>query len=188
MFKTPELFSAIIVVTIIFVVLSTGFVIFIIRFKMKQGLHLQEKKKMADEFSRLLMQSQIEVQEATMSLLGQELHDNICQQMSSTKLMASYALRRPDAVAKVLTEIEINLGNTINDIRLLTRSLDKEWLEQFSLLDNLATEINRINAAHILKISLDQPDKLPLETDSQLMLFRIVQEALQNAVRCTSSN
>jgi signal transduction histidine kinase len=183
LFKTSEIYSAIILITVIFIVLSSGFVLFIIRYKMRQGLHSQEKKKMAEEFSKQLMQSQIEVQEETMSMLGKELHDNICQQMSSTKLMAAYALRRPGEATRTLEEIEGHLANTINDIRQLTKSLDKEWLEQFNLVANLETEINRINASHLLNILLKAPEKLPLEADKQLMLFRIIQEALQNTVR-----
>ena len=183
LFKTNEIYSAVILITVIFIVLSSGFVLFIIRFKIRQGLHHQEKKKMEEEFSKQLMQSQIEVQEATMSMLGQELHDNICQQMSSTKLLAAYAQRRPEEAQKTLSEMEEHLGNTINDIRQLTKSLDKEWLERFNLIANLETEINRLNAAQTLKILLETPAKLPLEADKQLMLFRIIQEALQNAVR-----
>jgi len=71
---------------------------------------------------------------------------------------------------------------------LLTKSLDKEWLEQFNLIVNLETEINRINASHTLNIGLLRPDKLPLEADKQLILFRIIQEALQNAVRHSGAN
>lgn len=183
LFKTSEIYSAIILITVIFIALSSGIVLFIIRFKVKQGLHFQEKQKMAEEFSKQLMQSQIEVQEATMSMLGQELHDNICQQISSTKLIVAYTMRRPEETKKMLIEIEGHLGKTINDIRLLTKSMDKEWLEQFNLIANLETEVNRINTSQMLNIKLDTPNKLPLQTDKQLMLFRIIQEALQNAVR-----
>jgi signal transduction histidine kinase len=183
LFKTGEIYSAIILISVIFIVLSSGFVLFIIRFKMKQGLHFLEKKKMSEEFSMQLMQSQIEVQETTMSMLGQELHDNICQQISSTKLIAAYAIRRPEEAQKMLVEIEGHLGKTIDDIRLLTKSMDKEWLEKFNLIANLVTEVNRINASQMLNIRLRTLSRLFLETDKQLMLFRIIQEALQNAIR-----
>ncbi|MDO3627584.1 sensor histidine kinase [Mucilaginibacter sp. BT774] len=129
------------------------------------------------------MQSQIEVQEATMSMLGQELHDNICQQISSIKLLPAIVRSNPARAEQTLEEMEQYLGETINDIRNLTKAMDKEWLEQFDLVANLETEIKRINAANRLTIRMETPKALPLEADKQLMLFRIVQEALQNAVR-----
>jgi signal transduction histidine kinase len=183
LFKTDEIYAASILISVIFIVLSAGFVFFIINFKIRQGAHLKEKQAMEAEFSKQLMQSQIEVQEATMFALGQELHDNICQQMSSTKLLASYAIRRPAEAGRVLSEIEGHLGNTIGDIRSLTKSLDKEWLEQFDLVANLEAEIERINTAQTVGVSLSRPNDLPLGPDKQIMLFRIIQEALQNAVK-----
>lgn len=138
---------------------------------------------MEETFSRQLLQSQIEVQEETMTLLGQELHDNICQQMSSTKLMAGYARRKPEAATRALEEIEEQLGQTIHDIRELTRAIDKDWLAQFDLIANLQTEIARINAIGSLNITMDTDKQLPLGNDKQLLLFRIIQEAIQNAIR-----
>lgn len=183
LFQTEELFSAVIFITIIFVVLSAGFVIFIIRFKIRQGLHYQEKKHMEEEFERQLMQSRIEVQEDTMRTLGQELHDNICQQISSTRLLAGYAQRRMNEAPAMLGEIEKQLGGAINDIRSLTKSLDREWLEQFNLVENLEAEAGRINAGQSVLLTLQLSPKLPMEADRQLLLFRIIQEALQNALR-----
>ena len=71
----------------------------------------------------------------------------------------------------------------INEIRSLSKSLDKEWLKQFNFIDNLQTEVNRINAAKTVHIDFSHSEKLLLQPEEQIILFRIVQEAIQNSVK-----
>lgn len=138
---------------------------------------------MKKTFEDALLRSQIEVQEATFSALGQELHDNIGQLLSSTKMLLAITQRNMTSKPETLTIAEETLGKAINELRSLSKSLDKEWLEQFDLIDNLTTEIKRINAGLILEIHFSHHGKLPLKAEEQIILFRIIQEALQNAIK-----
>jgi hypothetical protein len=49
------------------------------------------------------------------------------------------------------------LGKAIQELRSLSKSLNREWLQQFNFIENLEGEINRINAAKILQIQLFRP-------------------------------
>jgi signal transduction histidine kinase len=80
------------------------------------------------------------------------------------------------------------LGKAINELRSLSKSLSKEWIQQFNFIENLETEIKRINAAGILQIVLNKMDQIELDSDKQIILFRIVQEALQNAIKHSGAN
>lgn len=183
LFKTSEIYTAILLITVIFVVLSVGFVIFMVNYKLKQGLHLKETKVLVAEYEKQLMQSQIEVQEMTMEDLGRELHDNVGQLLSSTKLLLGVTQRSISEVPDTLSLALETLDIAIIDLRALTKSLDKEWLAQFDLVTNLETEISRINTAKEILIEFTHPGKLPMEAKAQIVLFRIVQEALQNAIK-----
>ena len=68
-------------------------------------------------------------------------------------------------------------------MRSLSKSLSKEWLQQFNFIENLTAEAARINTSKKVDIQFTHPIKLPLEADRQIILFRIVQEALQNALK-----
>jgi signal transduction histidine kinase len=78
---------------------------------------------------------------------------------------------------------EDTLSKAINELRLLTKSLSKEWLQQFNFIENLTAEATRINASKKISIAFTYPNKLPIEADKQIILFRIVQEAIQNAIK-----
>jgi signal transduction histidine kinase len=74
------------------------------------------------------------------------------------------------------------IGKAITEIRTISRALDKDWLEQFSFRENLIVEISRINAGGSITATL-QDIPLELKAESQVILFRIVQESLQNAIK-----
>ena len=138
---------------------------------------------MQKTFSLELAKSQIEVQEATLSTLGKELHDNIGQLLTSTKLMLAIGRMKLKEVPDSLVMAEETMGKVIAELRSLSKSLNKEWLQQFSLADNLETEVTRINANEAVHIQLSLPVDLFLESEKQIILFRIIQEAMQNALK-----
>ena len=78
---------------------------------------------------------------------------------------------------------EETLGKAIVELRSLSKSLSKEWLQQFSLADNLQAEVSRININDSIPIQVSLPQDLFLESEKQIILFRIIQEAMQNALK-----
>jgi len=143
---------------------------------------------MQQEFQQQILQSQIETQEETFALLGKELHDNVGQLLNSAKLLIGVTQRKLSDSPDTLAIADETLGKAINELRSLSKSLNKEWLEQFNFIDNLQAEIKRINAADSLQIHFSNTAPIPLKSDEQIILFRIVQEALQNAIKHAQAN
>lgn len=133
-------------------------------------------------FENQLLQTQIEVREATLSILSKELHDNIGQLLTSTKLLLGIGRMKLTEVPESLVMAEETMGKAIVELRSLSKSLNKEWLQQFSLAENLLAEVNRINGNDTILIKVSIPEDLLLESEKQIILFRIIQEALQNAL------
>ena len=174
----------IIVLLSIFVILIISFiVIFVIYYQRKQETNSLNIKVMQQDFAQQLLQSQIETQEETFTKLEKELHDNVAQLLSSAKLLIGVTQRKLINAPDTLAIADETLATAINELRSLSKALNKEWLQQFNFIENLETEIKRINASDSLKIHLNNPGNLPLKSDQQIILFRIVQEALQNAIK-----
>lgn len=167
--------------------LLTFILIFIIKYQKRVLLFKAEKELIESQFSKTLLQSQIEVQESTLSTLSKELHDNIGQLLSTAKMLLGITEINLNNPPDTLITANATVGKAINELRSLSKSLSKEWLEQFDLVENLTTEVNRINSADAVKLHLSHPEKLSLEADKQIILFRIVQEAIQNAVKHSSA-
>ncbi len=138
---------------------------------------------MQQNFEQQLLQSQIEVQEATYNTLGKELHDNVGQLLSSTKMLLGITQRNLTQIPDTLNTAEETLGKAIHELRTLSKTLSKEWLEQFNFIDNLTAEVNRLNVPNHLDIQFLHKGTVALPANEQIILFRIVQEAIQNAIK-----
>lgn len=169
----------------VFLILIISFIIiFIIFYQKKQVTHFFEIKTMQQDFENNLLQSRIETQDETLNQLSKELHDNVGQLLNSAKLLIGITQRKLKEAPDTLAVANETLGTAINEMRSLSKSLNKEWLQQFDFIANLETEIKRINASQVLQITFLYDDEhFSLQTDAQIILFRIVQEALQNAIK-----
>lgn len=169
---------------VMIVLLSVAFLVFLVFSRRQQNKLVLKQRAMEAEFEKQLMRAQLEVQEYTLLQLGQELHDNIGQLLSSTKLLLGITERNLNPAPDSLKTAENTLGKAIQDLRSLTKSLNNEWLHQFNLVENLRSEAERIEVAGQIRISFHTVvDMLPLEPKQQVMAFRVVQEALQNSIK-----
>jgi len=178
-----QLIIAVLFGTALLLLLAFFLLFFLVRYRSRSNQYIQEREKLKKEFEQTLLQSQIEVQEHTFATLSRELHDNIGQLLVSTKALISVTQLKQPQPLETLQVAEETLAKTINELRAISKSLDKEWLKQFDFIDNLENEVKRINAMQTLQISYSHPDKLLLQPEEQIILFRIVQEAIQNSVK-----
>lgn len=180
---SPSVAITIAAISIILLFLGVLFIMMLLYYRNKRQQTAKEKEMMEQAFNELLLQSQIETQEETFSALGKELHDNIGQLLNSTKLLIGITQRKLDHSPDTLAVADETLGTAIHELRSLSKSLNKEWLQQFNLIENLQTEIKRINANDDLQIHFVPTLNLPFKSDEQIVLFRVVQESLQNAIK-----
>lgn len=178
-----ELVFAVVIGTIIFFILLAFSITYFLIYRRKRKEHETELTMFKDQFNQQLLQSRIEVQEQTFQQIGKELHDNVGQLLSTSRMLIGLTERELQNPPDTLLTANATLGQAINEIRSLAKSLDKEWLERFSFSENIQTMIERINAGKTIEVDYLQSVELPLRSDEQIILFRIVQEAIQNAVK-----
>ncbi len=179
-----DIVLGIVVSTLLFLILASFLIGFFMIYRKRRREHLKEKETMKITFNNEILQSRIETQEDAFAQLGQELHDNIGQLLSTTKMLLGITERNLSEVPDTLKTAEETLGKAIQDIRALSKSLNQEWLQQFNLPENLNNELERINTAGEVQTKMNTTlTRLPLPAESQVMLFRIVQEALQNCIK-----
>jgi len=168
----------------IFSLLVFFIITFIVLYQRRFYKYLREKQDLQNSFQREILKTQLETQEETFHQIGEEIHDNIGQLLSSTKMLLGITERSLSSVPDPLRTAQETLGKAIGELRSLSKTLNKEWLHQFNLIQNLETEIERVNSAHVLKLELHANVKqLPLSPEGQVMLFRIIQEALHNGIK-----
>ncbi|RYY56644.1 MAG: hypothetical protein EOO09_05810 [Chitinophagaceae bacterium] len=173
----------VVLITSVFLIAGVFLLFYVRLYNERKKNHEQEKESMKQDFDNQILHAQVEVQEATFSALGRELHDNIGQLLSSTKMLLGLTERSIPQVPDTLLTATETLGQAISELRALSKSLTREWLEQFDFVQNLQSETRRLSADDNLQISLHSIPRIPLGADKQLLLFRIVQEGIQNVLK-----
>lgn len=156
-------------------------------FMRKRKEHREEINEFKKQFETQLLQSRIEVQEQTFQQIGKDLHDNLGQLLSTSRMLLGLTERSMQNPPDTLLTANATLGQAISELRAMSKSLDKEWLQQFNFSENLSTEVARINNAGAIHVSLSNSMYVPLRPDEQIILYRIVQEAIQNALKHSSA-
>lgn len=181
----PQLQSEFVMKAGLLVILLSGFIIYLtIFYRYNKNRVYAERKLQEERFNKELLSSRVEVQEATFKSVGLELHDNVGQLISTALMLVNMTERNLAEVPLTLSSAGQTLNKSILELRSLSKSLNREWLEQFELYSNLQMEISRLNSVEELRISLDEMDEnLPLTPEQQFLLFRMLQEGIQNVVR-----
>ncbi len=174
--------TIIVAATFFFLLVGVGIIVLFLIYQKRQLRYILEKKELSNQFQKELLKTRIEAQEDTLNRLGIDLHDNIGQLLSSSKLLIGVA-ERSEAPSATLQLADETISKAIRELRAMSKALNTEWLEKFNLIQNLQAESDRVTASKVVSVTLQHPASIDMPADRQMMLFRIVQEAMQNAIK-----
>ncbi|HEX4109245.1 MAG TPA: sensor histidine kinase [Solirubrobacteraceae bacterium] len=121
-------------------------------------------------------------QEAERRRIARELHDEIGQSLTAVALRAEYAATRPPEAEAVVREIVELAQRGLEDVRRMANQLRPEVLDDLGLVNALLTLCSRVAPGTRVRRAFDE--QLPeLTSEQELVIYRIAQEALTNAVR-----
>lgn len=161
-----------------FLIIFLGFVLLIII-----SASRKKQTQLAEAYQAQVATVRHEVQEQTYQAIAMELHDNVGQLLSSSKMMINAAILQAPETAASLDEAQATLGKAIQEVRSLSKMMNAKWLEQFSLKENLEQEIIRLQNIIKVNTSLDALADISLHSDQQIIIFRVMQEAIQNILK-----
>jgi signal transduction histidine kinase len=179
-----ELYVVFISATVFFVFLSGFIIYFIILYQKRQIEHRTESEAVQANFRQEFLKARLEMQEQTFAHVSRELHDNVNQVLSFVKLNLAMISNVDSEQRLKINENRELIAQVITDLRDLSKSLSFEHITKQGLVKTVETEVNRLNKSGIIEASLSiQGDIYPLGEQSELVLFRILQEALNNAIK-----
>jgi signal transduction histidine kinase len=177
-----EQIGIIIIACVFFLAVAVGIVVLFLLYQKRQLQFIHDKKELNNRFQRELLATKMEAQEETLARVGRELHDNIQQLLGSAKNLMAAAGTSPNP-AYTLEMADSTLAEAIAQVRALSKSLTTGWLEKFDLITHLKAEADRMGNRNFLNIELQYPQELALAREQQIMLFRMAQECIQNAIK-----
>ncbi len=121
-------------------------------------------------------------QEEERARLARELHDETVQSLIAlghkAQMIQRMLTRQPEQIGGRIEEMRQLIAQSIEEIRRFSRALHPHYLDELGLMAALETLVHGANADFLVKGTL--PDMSP---ERELAIYRITQEALNNAVR-----
>lgn len=155
---------------------------FILLYQKKNNAFQTEKRLIETRFQQELLSAQLEIQEQTLEHVSQEIHDNIGQTLSLAKL----TLNRLDTSNPTpgIDHTKEMLTKAIADLRAVSRSLNTGAILSAGLLKAIELELKQLEKSGAYTTSLEVSEQqYTLKPQHELILFRIVQEALNNIIK-----
>jgi two-component system NarL family sensor kinase len=176
--------------TVVILILSVLVFLFILLLQKKKHIFLQDTANLKTSFERTLLQAQLEIQEETFKNISQEIHDNIGQTLSLIKLtINTIDLRNIPAASNKLIETNGLLTNVIQDLRDLSKSLNTDYITNNGIIRSIQQQLLYLEKTGLYKTSLEYSGSIfKLSLNRELLLFRIIQELLNNIVKHAEAN
>lgn len=184
--QTNEQLVIFVVAISLLIILLIGFIAFVVlRYQKKQLIYNKTIHDLQAAHENSILKSQLEIQEQTFAHISREIHDNIGQKLTLAKLyLNTLEPAGQDRQERAIEDTVQIIGEVIADLSDLSRTMGSEIIQQCGLIKAIEYEIGLLNKAGIYQLKLTiTGEPVFLDANKELVLFRIVQESLNNIVK-----
>src|ERR1700759_5344543 len=101
----------------LFLVLAAIILLFLFLYMRRRLLQQQQVMDMQREFREQSLKAQLEIQEQTFLAISQEIHDNVGQVLSLSKVQINIINERQQLDQDMLQAVKENIGKAMTDLR-----------------------------------------------------------------------
>ena len=163
--------------------------------KRKEAMHEVERltkesfeEKMLQQ--KVLSRQIIENQENEQNRIAKDIHDGIGQMLTGLKyLLESVELEDPEKAKEKIEKLKLLTGNIIKGVRTATFNLTPPELKDYGIvpaLTELTQELEKLTDKHIVLFNKTDFNQR-LDSLVEINLYRITQEAINNAIKYADS-
>jgi two-component system, NarL family, sensor kinase len=177
-----QVIAAFIGASVLLVMFAFVVIVVIVHQKKKEERHLFEKQELAITHQNTRM----EEQEKLMNKISKEIHDNIGQiaNLICTNILEIKTFTLKDDEQKIVANTHLLAERMMNDVRSISHSLNSDLIKVKGLVDSIKSELKLMEETKRWHTVLDVKGiPFSLSPKKELILFRIVQEALYNSLK-----
>jgi two-component system, NarL family, sensor kinase len=173
------------------ILLLTGLIVLSLFIHQKRKYRFrQEKLIMQTNFDQELLRSQLEIQSQAFESISRELHDNVGTLIS----IAVVHIKSLDAgihekEQQRIAEADSLLNEAMTSLRDISRSIHPENISRLGWQQSFINELERIRKTNIFTVEYkEEGESVNIELSKQVIIFRILQETLNNIVKHSNGN
>ncbi len=146
---------------------------------------LEEENKKYIEATKEIAKAVVDAQEKERAEIGYELHDNVNQLLSTTRLYLELAKNDEQERLSLISRSVEGIANVVSEIRRISRSLVPSSINDLGLLVSIQDLAESIQATKALKVEFHYEGNVEEDVNEKLklMLFRIIQEQVNNVLK-----
>jgi two-component system, NarL family, sensor kinase len=180
-----EAITSLIVITVFIFVMIT-FIIKILFFaKIKEEKYTLDLLAVKANYDRELFKAQLEIQEQTSLENAREIHDNVGQTLALAKLRVETL--DPDgkiAEKESILEVSDYIEKALDDLRHISRMMNPDIIKNRGLQKSIEMQVAFLQRGGKYNIHMTvNGDQVRFDKTKEIILFRIVQEAINNIIR-----
>lgn len=183
--NSDDIVIFLLVVSALILAMVAFIIIIVYMYRKKQILFMQSLEQMRSDHERTLIETQLEMQEATFQHISREIHDNINLSLTLAKLQLNTFNwnDRSRSQEKLNKSIEL-LGQSISDLSNISKGLNSDIIAQQGLIEALEAEVQHIRQAGLFNIeTIITGNPVYMDAKKDLVIFRTIQEALNNIIK-----
>ena len=125
----------------------------------------------------------IEAQEQERARMGRELHDDINQRLAMLAVKLDQLQGNPTELQRLVPELRKELGEISNDVQALSHDLHSSKLEYLGAVAGMKSWCKEFDDRQGAEVDFKDDVRSVLRPEIGLSLFRVLQEALHNAIK-----
>lgn len=177
--------------TIGMLVLTIGLVMFIVFHQRRVQRFQQKMQQMEIDQQKRMLDASIKLQEEERQRLAADLHDDAGPLLATARLYLNENLVNQDKVTQLQAIFQARqiIDDTIQLIRNISHSLMPPTLKNFGLESAINDLFQKISGSGAINASSRFHDyKERLKTEKELIIFRVVQELVNNILKHSNSS
>ncbi|RMA57791.1 sensor histidine kinase [Ulvibacter antarcticus] len=175
-----EVQSFLIIFSVIALLLAVTLILLFILFQKRKNRLLREQREAENRFKEEIIETQIEIKEDTLRNVSWELHDNIGQLLTLSKIQMQNAKDNPEAIDEAIE----TLGQSLDELRSLSKNINPDTLTNLTLVEALQLEIERFNRLRYLATSMEcTASYFAIDHKIEIIIFRMLQEFFTNTIK-----
>ena len=177
--------------TIGMLVLTIGLVVFIVMHQRRVQRFQQKLQKMEIEQQKMMLNASIKMQEEERQRLAADLHDDAGPLLATARLYLNENLVNQDKVNQLQSIFQARqiIDDTIQLIRNISHDLMPPTLKNFGLESAINDLFQKISGSGTVNASQRFHDyKDRLKPEKELLVFRIIQELINNILKHSNSS
>lgn len=171
--------------TVIILLLTISIIVFMFINQKRKFRHRQQLENQKKFFDEEILRAQLEIQSQTFETISRELHDNVSNTLSLALLNLNLLTNgQSQESASRIDETKTLLLEAKNSVKDYSWYINPENINNQGLKQSLQQLMKKFGNLKLFNLNFKSSgEEFTLESSRQIIIYRIVQEALSNTVK-----